>query len=113
LLVQDSLQVVASLLQGLLPNGHVLSKHMERLAEKNLSARKKAERRAAEELIQVKTSFSQYFHFKHLLVSWLMSESGKKKEEARVIAPLRASKGSVLKVNVNGDYKYGGVNYIL
>jgi hypothetical protein len=80
LLVQDSLQVVASLLQGLLPNGHVLSKHMERLAEKNLSARKKAERRAAEELIQVKTSFSQYFHFKHLLVSWLMSESAKKKK---------------------------------
>jgi len=51
--VQDSLQTVASLLQGVLPKDHVILQCMERLAEKNMSAKLKAKKKAAEEAMQV------------------------------------------------------------
>ena len=53
MLVQDSLQTVASLLKGTLPKDHVILQCMERLAERNMSAKSKAKRKAAEEAIQV------------------------------------------------------------
>ena len=56
MIMQDSLQIVASLLKGTLPKDHVILQCMERLAEKNMSANSKAKRKAAEEAIQVSHS---------------------------------------------------------
>lgn len=72
---------MASLLKGILPKDHVISQYMERLAEKNLSSRTKAERRAAEKLIQV-SQFQPPLPCQTLPVSWL--ESGTTNEKCSI-----------------------------